>query len=711
MKSKLTQKMHFIGGLKKTLLVVLIVLGTIFSYAQENRLDTKHLNELKRLRFNDPITVKTELLSYLPQANDLDRSLRVDFYNTLALLYTEIGIHDSSDLFNKKALSEVVLLNDQDLLFSVYNAQGQIFNLKREYDSGLYYFSLMKEIAIEQNDSIKLAAAYNNMALAEENLGNNIIAYQNYIKAMELFESLDDQKNLAIIYNNLGQVNQSLGEYDRAIDFYQRAIKTNKKLNNLNDLGMNYSNIGISYKLKGEPDEAIVWLKQSSDIAHQTGSNYSEARALHNLANTYIDLNNYELAKSNYLESLKICSDNGIKYGMMLNYHGLSNLYRETENWTQAEYFTEQAINLASEFDHYPTLSEAYFLLSLINEKKGNLSKALDFYKKYDQADDTVASRKHRSFILELQTKYDTERKELENESLKLENEKQTQTIEEQKIITIIVSSALVFVMVLLFFLIRTQRSLKRANQKLNDLNADFATQNKLLEETINTKDKLFSIIGHDLRSPFNSMLGFLNLIVEDFDSFEKEEQKALITDLYKKSFNLYNMVENLLQWALQQKGEISFKPDYNDIWEILNDEITFLASRAEKKQIAINNEVSKESNVYCDLNMMQTVFRNIISNAIKFTPNGGSIFIKSKLRQHDLVISICDNGIGMDSQTIEQILQSDSFISSEGTNKETGVGLGLRIVKEFVSIHKGDFSIESEPHKGSCFYIRLNKH
>ena len=703
--------MHFIGSIHRIVFIVLIILGALNSFAQEKSLDMDHLNELKLHRFKDPISVKAELLGYVPQAKEFDRSLRVDFYNTLALLYTEIGIHDSSDLFNKKALREVVLLNDQDLLFDVYNAQGQIFNLKREYDSGLYYFSKMRDIAVEQNDSIKLAASYNNLALAEENLGNNIIAYQNYIKAMELFESLNDQKNLAIIYNNLGQVYHSLGEYENAFPFYEKAIKTNKELNNLNDLGMNYNNMGISFKENGEYDKAIEMLQLSSDIAHQTGSSYSEARALHNLANIYRDIEDFEQAKTSYLESLRICSDNDIKYGMMLNYHGLTSLYVEIENWQQAEYFADQAMKLAYEFNHYPTISESNLFLSLVNEQKGDHSKALELYKKHNQADDTIAARKHRNFILELQTKYDTERKELENETLKLENEKQNHTIEEQKIITILVSSALVFVMLLLFFLIRTQRSLKRANQKLNDLNADFASQNKLLEETVKTKDKLFSIIGHDLRSPFNSMLGFLNLIVEDFDSFEKEEQKALITDLYKKSFNLYNMVENLLQWALQQKGEISFKPDYNDIWEILNDEITFLASRAEKKQIAINNEVSKESNVYCDLNMMQTVFRNIISNAIKFTPIGGSIFIKSKLRQHDLVISICDNGIGMDSQTIEQILQSDSFISSEGTNKETGVGLGLRIVKEFVSIHKGDFSIESEPHKGSCFYIRLNKH
>ncbi len=462
----------------KVLFLFQILLLSLFLFqplnallAQDNLMNIKHLKELEKKRLTNPNQVKHELLAFLPKADQLKNPEKAMFFKVLAMIYVELSISDSALAFNRISLAELDEIEELNIHFDVYNTQGQIFDLKQQYDSALYYFDLMRGIAEQLNDTVKLAAYYNNKGSIEDDLGNRLAAYENYMKALELFELLDDQQSLAVTYNNLGHINQSLNEMEKSIEYFNKAIDINKRLNNLINLAMNYNNIGISYKELGRLEEAIAIFQESLDIARQTGSIYDEARTEYNLGNIYMTKGDLDLAKKSYLQSLKICSDNDIQYGVMLNYNGLSELYEETENWEQCEYFASRAIKLAQEFDHFPTLKESYRLLSIVNEKRNNNVKALEFYKLFHMADDTVTARDNRELIIELQTKYDTERKELENETLKLENEKKTQIIRDQKLITIIVSLALFFVLFLVIFLIRTQRRLQKVNQQINQLN------------------------------------------------------------------------------------------------------------------------------------------------------------------------------------------------------------------------------------------------
>ncbi|HOI31466.1 MAG: tetratricopeptide repeat-containing sensor histidine kinase [Bacteroidales bacterium] len=691
------------------MLLIFLILTSFMTTAANNQLDTDRLTTLRKNRLKDPLSVKKELLDFLPYVSELKYPERLLYYNTLALIYTEIAVRDSALTYNNICLSELDKSDDLELHFDVYNTQGRIYDLLNMPDSAMHYFELMGKIAFELQDTIQLATYYNNIAMVEDELGNRLVAYESYMMALSLFEYLDDQESLAVAYNNIADINQTLGEYEKSIQYLDQAIEINKSLNNLINLGMNYNNIGISYKELGRYDEARNAYEQSIALARQTGSVYDEARAEYNLANLYEDLGFFDKAKNSYLRSLKVCSDNDIDYGVMLNYSGLAELYESMENWEQCEYFASQTLQLGLEFRNYNSIRSGYRILSLISEKKNNFGTALELYKKYHQAEDTVKAQNQRDVILELQTKYDSERQVLENQALKLRNEQQEHIIREQQFITLIVSSTLIFVLILVFILIRTQRRLRKVNNQINKLNHDIHEQNKVLEDTVTTKDKLFSIIGHDLRSPFNSMLGFLNMMVDDFDSFEKEEQKAILKEFYKKSIDLHNLVENLLQWALQQKGEISYNPDINDLRMILDDEISFLNSRAEIKEISIQNDVPVGVLAYCDRDMIKTVFRNIINNAIKFTPVKGRIIISSGVAESEVTIRFCDSGIGMDASRIEQILHSTTFDSIAGTNKEIGVGLGLKIVKEFIQINKGRLSITSEPNKGSCFIVQLN--
>jgi two-component system, sensor histidine kinase and response regulator len=237
-------------------------------------------------------------------------------------------------------------------------------------------------------------------------------------------------------------------------------------------------------------------------------------------------------------------------------------------------------------------------------------------------------------------------------------------------------------------------KRIKAQNEELNSLN--------------NTKNKLFSIIGHDLRGPFTGILGFLELLGEQLIEMDKEsiqEFIKLMNDSVKQSLSL---LENLLIWAKSQTGQISFKPEIMKLTDIIQRNLVFLQATANLKNIRIDYHSREDFLVKADANMLDTVLRNLISNAIKFTNKGGLIKIEATSASPMLVISIADNGIGMPASELPGLFKIEKNKSRPGTANETGTGLGLILCKEFVTRHGGEIWAESTPNVGSTFYFTL---
>jgi len=235
---------------------------------------------------------------------------------------------------------------------------------------------------------------------------------------------------------------------------------------------------------------------------------------------------------------------------------------------------------------------------------------------------------------------------------------------------------------------------MKNNQQRLKELNA--------------TKDKLFSIIAHDLKSPFNVIIGFSELLLANINKYDKEKiskQLTLIHDASKRSFEL---LENLLEWARTQTGKIVFEPKMLYLKKIANDNIKLLEPQALNKNIQITAHVSDQCYASVDENMMNSVFRNLITNAIKYTYPGGNINISSRVYSNMIEISFADTGVGMNEGTKEKLFKIDGSASVNGTNNEKGTGLGLIICKEFIEKHRGRIWVESEMGKGSTFTFTL---
>jgi PAS domain S-box-containing protein len=246
----------------------------------------------------------------------------------------------------------------------------------------------------------------------------------------------------------------------------------------------------------------------------------------------------------------------------------------------------------------------------------------------------------------------------------------------------------------------------KKAEQELKEKEAKLEKSNK-------TKDKFFSIIAHDLKAPFNTLLGFSNLLYENFDDYSKEEQKEFLNIIRNGINSSYKLLENLLVWSRSQRGAIKFKPEKINLHLLTNEIQKLLNQSILKKSILFENKIAGKFYVYADKDMLSTIIRNLLSNAIKFTPKGGNITLVSRLKktiksQEYVEISVKDSGVGISEQMQSKLFDIGEAISTRGTENEKGTGLGLILCKEFVEKHNGEIWVESKVGKGTTFYFSI---
>ncbi len=250
-----------------------------------------------------------------------------------------------------------------------------------------------------------------------------------------------------------------------------------------------------------------------------------------------------------------------------------------------------------------------------------------------------------------------------------------------------------------------TQKNIEIEKQRLR------LEKHRVELEALNaTKDKFFAIIAHDLRNPFSTVLGLSELLAREFETFDAESLKNFIHLIYKYSNNTFNLLENLLQWSMVQTGRMPMHPKISNLSSIIEESIELLSGNATQKQIAIDVESCKDCYVYADHNMLTAVVRNLVSNAIKFTPEQGAIRVRLLADNGFWHISVIDSGIGISKEDLKKLFLLESNPTTIGTSQEKGTGLGLILCKEFVERIGGTIHVVSEPQKGSTFTFTVPK-
>lgn len=705
-------------SLKMTAVVFLLLtllLLNLQSVASKSDTDTLRAfvrKELKEIKDATGIVKQQrfeKFLEVVPVIRDSeDTGLLLKSYNFLVECYLEWRQYDSALFYLNKINSYHPKKFDLLTQYEFETNKGVYFYYIRIFDSAYKAFSQCLNIAQEMDSAALLGYSYNNLGLLYDWQLDYQKAFEYYSMAMRMLEGKDLNNQIPVLVNNLGLMMYNLGEDERALKYYDQAIELNTQIMHAGNLAMNYGNKGNVLTALNRFEEALEAQKMAYHYAEIGNSPYEMSRALNNLGWIYFEMDSLLLAERTLTSSLQLNIETNLRYGMMMNYTLLWQIFHKQNKPMKAIPILDSILLMAKEFNTPIELVNAYQAKSEILEELGNPEEALEYLKLCTELNDSLVTIASKQYILDLQTKYETEAKDLENENLQRQNKIKERTIRLQWILNYGVMGILLISLILVWFIIRSRKKIRGYNASLRSLNKEINEQNANLEELNSTKDLLFSIISHDLRSPFNSLLGFLNIVIEDYETLSEGEKKEILSGLYDQSNKTYSLLDNLLRWAMNQRGQIDFHPIPIDLHELMESELLFLKARLEHKQLTWESIIPKATIIEADRNMLATIFRDLLNNAINYTDSGGEISIWTEESEYGITTFIRDTGKGMTIEKIDNILHCKSNIIVENIDKVRGAGLGLSIVKEFVRQHQGSLNIESELDKGSVFSVFL---
>jgi signal transduction histidine kinase/Tfp pilus assembly protein PilF len=566
----------------------------------------------------------------------------------------------------------------------------------------LVHFQLSEDIFQQLNDSTWLGKIYNNIAVAHYWLGNSIEALNYYQNALSIRTALNDLIGVSRVMNNIGLIYQEWNLYKDALVWHEKALETAYNLNHAALIAYSYSNIGQCYENIKDYDAALK--------SYRTGFSYQTQQDEQNLTNSFFSLFFGELYnKMNMPDSALFHFQKAYDYANRINNrnrlaianYNLGKSYLEINELDLAKEHLNKSYNSSVKNNYKSLEKDNLFILSKIAEKEGNIPHALQYMKEANILNDSLFNTEKIAKFTDLQVRYFTEQQNQENLLLKQQNEIQEIAIRQQKLKTKILIIGGIFILGILFFIARSRVSFKKLSARLEK------SEKELLKANAG-KDKFFTLIAHDLKSPFNGLLGITEILSENFDELPPEHSKKMILELRKSVTNVYALVEGLLSWAQIQTGKIEYRLEKTDLFKLAEEVTNQLETSATNKSITLEQNIGENTCAISDVKSISTVFRNLISNAIKFTKPGGCVKVEAVKNENNIEVSVEDNGIGIPPETLKKLFTITEKISKEGTANETGTGLGLILCKEFVTMNNGKIWAESEPGKGSRFVFTL---
>jgi len=445
----------------------------------------------------------------------------------------------------------------------------------------------------------------------------------------------------------------------------------------------------------GNFEEARINIEKTRKIHAEYESKYGMSNVQKHLGRIEYSMGNYESAQNYFNEALEVKKELNdlLSLPAVYEYLGLCQIKRG--NIQQGFTNLQQGLDLAIsnnqrkiQLDIYAKLSEAYLSLN-------DLKNAHAFQNKQIELQDLLLSGDANIKIEQLQAIYEIDEKNSHIAELEKENEINTLIIKQNRTARSLMFIGIVLALFISIVIIWFNRKIRLKNRELNESNA--------------AKDKFFAIIAHDLRGPTGALAGLLEHLSSRFDEFSNEELKDLLHTLNKSAKSVSNLLENLLVWAQSQVNKIECRPKELKLSEVLQSSVQGLNSSAANKQIDISFELNDQLVVFADPNMVQTIVHNIIGNAIKFTHRGGTVKIRSAAKDtKNALISISDNGVGIDKLNLDKIFDINYNHHTTGTEDEKSTGLGLILINDFVTKNKGTLSIESEKDIGTTVSFTL---
>jgi signal transduction histidine kinase/TPR repeat protein len=552
-------------------------------------------------------------------------------------------------------------------------------------------------------------------------------------QALTTFEETGKKNKVAACYTSIGNIYYNQQNYPKALEYYQHALIINNEIGENLGKAQALGNIGMIYFKQLDYEKALNYYNQATETGKKYGNKNVYLTNLANVANVYSIQKNYVKAIECYKISIGLCQEINDKTALAFNMGNLGEMYHSMAldlvktpdasktkindyNKLAIEYLRKSII-LFTELKSGNSLSNSLLNLSTVYKEMKDYKNGYEcLYDSYFLRD-SLFTFENQKKLKDMEDKRDRELKEKEIKIL--QQEKQTQFA--YIILLFVLFIGVLAVSIILFrmnkYKKQTNKELTENKNKIETLNHNLLeNNNKLIEseknliELNNIKDKFFSIIAHDLRNPISSFKVILESMTENYEDFDEGERIEYLNLLRNSSRYLSDLLENLLTWSRSQRGTLEFSPIEFDIKYLIDNNISLSEQIAISKNINIIQEYPSRLKCFGDINMLSTVMRNLISNAIKFSHKGGEIKVKAYQEKDSnfIVISVSDNGVGMTPEIVQNLFKIDAQITNLGTNDEKGTGLGLILCKEFVEKHGGKIYIDTVIGKGSIFYVKI---
>lgn len=629
--------------------------------------DTVYIQHLAKLGYAFRFVKLDSMLAYATTSKRLSEA--INYTNGILSANKEIGIYytlkgdfEKAKEIHYNNLEASKKIGNYKTTIDTYSAIGYIYSRINDYPSAYKICLEAIDFASKHND-------YENVTMISLNIGaifallndfeNSLYYFKECLKYQELHGLT---RNRGMVYANMGYSYLHLKKYDKGLDYLNKALKVFEKSHELQWKAFSYLTIGQIYLKQHKLNEALNFLKKSEAVHTQIEDKKGDIDMKIAFANTYLLLQEKTLALAYSEKAALLAKDNGYLKGMLGS-------------------------------------SEILYKLS---KKEGEWENALMHLEHIRKISDSIATEKNRNTLLIDEAKFNYQK---EKENIKVAAEKKILRQKQYFILSLIGLGIAILAAILIY----------RSNKRSRNLNIKLAKQTETLSKSqsnlnlINSnQEKLFSIVGHDLRGPIVSLKELVGLSLEN--SSGEGYFKRFAPKLKKDLDHIHFMLDNLLNWGQTQMRGATLNAENIDIKDEIDEILRLFQNNKKEKNITINNHVKNETKTFADLNHFIIIVRNIISNAIKFTRENGTIAINSIENNKEISITIVDNGIGMSTEVLDKLFNNSKYYSTFGTNNERGTGIGLLLCKEMIEKNNGSIKVESAVGKGSKFIINLPK-
>ena len=597
-------------------------------------------------------------------------------------------------------------------------AKGKLFfrlafleTMEGDYADALRYDLQCVKLYSDHKDSVRLARALNDVGTDYRDLGQYHESYfyltQSYGIARRHRKAPDREDSLvmAIALHNIGSVFTELGQFDISLGHLQASARLSAKLRDYEGPPYTNDELGELYRRKKDLDQSEKYLLSALKESKHLKIRVLVPRIQSHLALLYLDKKDFSRSLLYYDSVLQQQSNINNRFGLAECELGKGMVMSRSGNFEAAQSFYIKSLATAKELNAHNLALNCYQELATLYELKREFEKSLHYLKQYDALRDSIFSEATMEKLFQNQVRFETENKDTEIAALSQDRARQDFEIKRQELISNILVIVVALTAILLFTVYRSSRRRKRINGLLLDHQEEIKKRSIELEQLNQVKDKFFSIISHDLRSPMNALAGTLDLLEQ------KHITQAEFADLSKNLRSQFNhtrtLINNLLNWTLLQMDKLTIQPEKVYVRSKVEESFAAL-SNLYPKNILMENRVGEKVTAFADPNILNLVLRNIILNAIKFTENGGHIWVSVEEKGQEIIVSVSDNGIGIQPEARDVIFEKMSGFSTRGTANEKGTGLGLILCKEFIEKNGGKIWLESEMGKGTTFYFTL---